>query len=250
MKSYIPNNINFRIVSSTSIAKFKQDQAYDFNEIIKQRDVITAPAREVILLEYDHWFKWIVKLEKVFLLLNEEDKNDTLIQKTDVLLRNEMDDILDIMSIYTDFFSSDLTAFINYVHRYSVETLKVAITITLKDNDIFSAFSKIVYFISVYLQQVLLALQEIELILHNKKEKIYKLHYSGFCKDTCHLSGICPIAERSKYYKDNFGKKVFVLHNHTREQMTCDCLERVKKYDIEIDHVVNEFDNVVVEETN
>jgi len=94
MKSYIPNNINFRIVSSTSIAKFKQDQAYDFNEIIKQRDVITAPAREVILLEYDHWFKWIVKLEKVFLLLNEEDKNDTLIQKTDVLLRNEMDDIL------------------------------------------------------------------------------------------------------------------------------------------------------------
>ena len=240
MKTYIPNNINFRIVSSNALAKFKQDQAYDFNELNKHRDILSAPAREVILLEYDHWFKWAVRLEKVFLLLSDDEKTYSLIQKTEAMLQTEMDDIHDVMLIYTDFFSGELTSFVNFMHRYSLESLRVAIALTLKDNDMFSAFSKIVFYISIYLQQVLLGLREIEFLLKNKEKTVGHLFYSGYCKETCHASGICPIAERSKYYKNEFGTTVFEVKNMTREKMTCDCKERVKQYDITITEIFDE----------
>ena len=240
MKTYIPNNINFRIVSSNALAKFKQDQAYDFNELNKHRDKLSAPAREVILLEYDHWFKWIVRLEKVFLLLSDDEKTDSLIQKTEAMLQTEMDDIHDVMLIYTDFFSGELTSFVNFMHRYSLESLRVAIALTLKDNDMFSAFSKIVFYISIYLQQVLLGLREIEFLLKDKEKTVGHLFYSGYCKETCHASEICPIAERSKYYKNEFGNTVFEVKNMTREKMTCDCVERVKQYDITITEIFDE----------
>ena len=243
MKSYIPNNINFRIVSSTALAKFKQDQAYDFNEINKHRDEVSSAAREVILLEYDHWFKWIVKLEKVFLLLSEDDKTDTLIQKTDVLLRTEMDDISEIMAVYTDFFSPTLTSFINFVHRYSVETLKVAFAETLSKNDMFCSFSKIVFYISLYLQQILLALQEIEFLLKNRENKIGKLYYSGWCKESCSVDGICPLAERSNYYSKNFGIEQFEIINMTAGEPSETCLNKIKGYNINIISITNQDKN-------
>lgn len=239
MKSYIPNNINFRIVSSTALAKFKQDQAFDFNEINKHRDEISSAAREVILLEYDHWFKWIIKLEKIFLLLGEDDKSEVLMQKTDVLLRSEMDDIAEIMSVYTDFFSPALTAFINYIHRYSVETLKAACAQTLQQNDMFCAFSKIVFFISLYLQQILLSLQEIEYIQKNIDTRVGQLYYSGWCKESCSIDGLCPMNERALYYKKNFNVTEFEILNISGHDISPTCLNTIKKNGIIITEIKN-----------
>lgn len=237
MKSYIPNNINFRIVSSTALSKFKHDQAFDFNEINKHRDEISSAAREVILLEYDHWFKWIVKLEKVFLLLGENDKVDTLIQKTEVLLRTEMDDISEIMSVYTDFFSPTLTAFINFVHRYSIENLKSAFSMTLSENDMFCAFSKIVYYISLYLQQILLALQEIEYLIKNKDLTTGKLFFSGWCKESCGFEGHCPIVERAAYYQKMFKISAFEITNMSSGDVPAVCLAKLKDAEIQITEI-------------
>lgn len=240
MKTYIPNNINFRIVSSNAISKFKQDQAFDFNDLNKHRDILTSAAREVILLEYDHWFKWILRLEKVFLLLGDDENISALGKKSEALLQAEMDEIHEVMSIYTDFFSGDLTNFVNFVHRYSLVSLQIAVAETLKENDMFSAFSKIVFYISIYLQQLLLSLREIELLLKYDNRGSGNLYYSGWCKQTCKMSGICPIAERSKYYKDVLNKKTFVLHNMTDEAMDCDCVERIKQHGITITEIVND----------
>lgn len=227
MKSYIPNNINFRIVSSNALAKFKNDQAYDFNEIKSKPNTYSAAAREVVLLEYDHWFKWIVKLEKVFLLLSEYDKADALSQKTCVLLQAEMDDIHEVMSVYTDFFSSDLTNFISSIHRYSTEALKSSIEYILNNHDIFSAFSKIVHLISLYLQQILISLEEYELVYsaacNFKTNDNIILYYSDWSKEIegCGES-ICPSVERARYYKTHFSVNNFVVTTYNNNEEISD----------------------------
>ena len=85
-----------------------------------------------------------------------------------------------------------------------------------------------------------MGLREIEFLLKDKEKTVGHLFYSGYCKETCHASGICPIAERSKYYKNEFGTTVFEVKNMTREKMTCDCKERVKQYDITITEIFDE----------
>lgn len=245
MKTYIPNNINFRIVSSNSIAKFKQDQSYDFFEIVKLGDLISPPAKEVILLEYDHWFKWILKLEKIFLLVTEDDSNESIYNQVELLLQSEMDDIYEIMSVYTNFFNFEFTKFIHFVHKYSLESLQRGIKDAIINNDLGVSFSKIVFYISIYLQQILMAVQEFETVLRKEEHKTADLFYSGWCREMCALSGnrcdgICPVAERAKYYNKHDGTNKFVLHNMTKDPLTADCITKVNQLDIEVIDVKNE----------
>lgn len=239
MRTYIPNNINFRIVSSNSIAKFKQDQAFDFYEIVKMGDKISDPAKEVILLEYDHWFKWIILLERSFLLLTEHDNDDKVFDQVDLMLKTEMSDIIDIMSIHTEFFDPELTKFVRFIHKYSTDALSVTIKNAIKLNDLGVAFSKIVFFISIYLQQVLFAMQEIESIDENK---ISELFYSGWCKEVCEVEdgickGICPITERAKYYSELKKCNKFIIKNITKNDLSDECVRKMEKHNIIITEI-------------
>lgn len=233
MKSYIPNNINFRIVSSNAIAKFKQDQAYDFNEINQNKNCFSGQAREVILLEYDHWFKWIVKLEKVFLMLSEDDDIELLYQKTNILLQNEMDDITEIMSVYTDYFSTELTSYMKFIHRYSFETLSGAVKTALKDNDVFSAYSRIVYLLSLYLQQVLLALQEIEQIM-KREQPVAKIFFSDWCNEALKIDNIYPLVKRVDFFKSKFNVSEFEIINHSNNVIPEACITSLKDLGISL----------------
>ena len=234
MKSYIPNNINFRIVSSNAIAKFKQDQAYDFNEINQNRNNFSGQAREVILLEYDHWFKWIVKLEKVFLMLSEDDDVDLLYQKTNILLQNEMDDITEIMSIYTDYFSTELTSFMKFIHRYSFETLSGTVKTTLQENDVFSAYSRIVYMLSLYLQHVLLSLQEVESMI-KRERSAGKIYFSDWCCEAAKIDNIYPLVKRVDFFKNKFNITEFEIINHSNTlEIPASCIIAIKNLGVSV----------------
>jgi len=66
---YAQNNINFRIVSSHTISKFKEAQAFDFNEIntAEYKDKFSKSTREIVLIEYDYWFNFLLEVERYFL---------------------------------------------------------------------------------------------------------------------------------------------------------------------------------------
>lgn len=247
MKIYIPNNIGFRIVSSNAIAKFKQDQAFDFYEIVKLKDTISASAKEIILLEYEQWFRWILKLEKIYLLISDENDKKSLIKnQITLLLKSEMDDIYETMSIYGKFFNRDLTDFINYIHRCSLETLINVINNTFETDDLGCSFSNIVFYISIYLQQILFSIQEIEGVLDKDNLKFSnKLYFSGWCKEVCLMSTsdspVCPVAERAKYYMNlSKGTNKFVILNMTKGPICDGCINKIKAQDIDIVGIKND----------
>ena len=228
MKSYIPNNINFRIVSSNALAKFKQDQAYDFNELNQNKQLFSNEAKEVILLEYDHWFKWLVRLEKIFLMLGEDENPEVLISRIDLFFNTELEDIKDVMRLHTEFFSKEITKFVENMHVTASKAFTSIVSQTLKNDAVFSAFPKIAVFISDYLQQLLMGMYEIQSILKNEKPFI-KLTTGA--NDIYKISNICFIYDRIIFFRDKYNITEFLIVNLTSNENFIECKERLKNID-------------------
>jgi hypothetical protein len=102
-----------------------------------------------------------------------------------------------------------------------------------------------VFFISIYLQQILLSVQEMEMILTGEKDTPTTLFYSGWCREVCTMHGnqclgICPIAERAKYYSKSGTSTEFVLRNMTKENLKTECIQKINNLDVKIVKIENE----------
>ncbi|UOK16804.1 hypothetical protein [Vibrio phage phiKT1024] len=75
--NFYSNNIDFRIVSSKAIEKFKNVQAFQLNQITNGKFFFKKDRKEVLLLKYDMWTRWIYEIENLFieLLSSSQSKN-------------------------------------------------------------------------------------------------------------------------------------------------------------------------------
>ena len=232
MKTYIPNNINFRIVSSNALAKFKQDQAYDFNEINQNRDTFSDASKEIILLEYDHWFKWLVRLEKVFLMA--ADDTSYLLKKVETLFVSEMEDLKDVTGVHTEYFPRESLQFTNYMHQIAYDAFGITVKKALETGEVFSAYPIIVTFISDYLQQLLKGLEELEFICKNKEQHCI-LNHTNSAVSICKLSGICFPSCRAIYFSNKYNINLFNIINHTQTEIPETCFDGVKRQNCNIE---------------
>ena len=231
MKTYIPNNINFRIVSSNALAKFKQDQAYDFNEINQNRETFSDASKEIILLEYDHWFKWLVRLEKVFLMA--ADDTSYLLKKVETLFISEMEDLKDVTEVHTEYFPRESLQFTYYMHQIAYEAFVIIIKKTLSTPIDFSAYPIIVTFISDYLQQLLKGLEELENIC-DSNNKSCDVIYTQSGVNICEQSGICFPSCRIDYFFNKYNITEFNIKNSTGSDIQQDCFQFINKPNLKI----------------
>lgn len=232
MKTYIPNNINFRIVSSNALAKFKQDQAYDFNEINQHRDTFSDASKEIILLEYDHWFKWLVRLEKVFLMA--ADDTSYLLKKVETLFISEMEDLKDVTGVHIEYFPRESLLFTNYMHQIAYDAFGIIVKKSLESGEVFSAYPIIVTFISDYLQQLLKGLEELEFICRNN-DQCGIINHTNSSVGICKLSGICFPSCRAIYFSNKYNINLFNVINHTQTEIPEKCFDGIKQQNCNIE---------------
>lgn len=234
MQTFIKNNLSFRVVSSNAIAKFKAGQAFDFNELARKNSSFSASSKETLLLEYEYWFMWLLRVEKLFLMLGEEESPKALIDQLCNSIKLEFGEIEDMMQCHPDIFEQVTIDFISVLHKSMSDALCTLIKLDLDEADMFSAFSMVTNNISDYLQEVLFSLYELEAI--SNKEPAF-LDVSTFCYKTKCDTGVCILTEKAKYFKDTFNVDKFIIKNYTSHDIEDSCMTTFAENNLSIERI-------------
>lgn len=214
MKSYIKNNIQFRIVSSNAIAKFKAGQAFDFNEITNIDSSFASATREVLLLEYEYCFKWIMRVEKLFLMLTDDEKPISLNKTLTTSIEYLFSDIEEVMSFYPELFDTKLIAYVEDYHNSYLEMMWTNITDAL-NNNVYYAYPKIVNIISTYLQQTMFILHDYDNNTISKKEFAFLSLTDPSVIRTLNTNKQCHLVNRADFFNKEFNINTFILKNYS-----------------------------------
>lgn len=207
MENYILNNIGFRISSATALSKFKAGQAFDFNELVSMKDnfSFSSASRETLLLNYDLWFKWILKLEASF-LKQEKDIMNIIMDS----LRSQYISVIDIMASHPKVFTNCIIKQIGVAHIPTNLLLDYDVREVSEENT-YVAFSKIVSAISKKLHRLLFELHEFEFAQRPGEEF---LTFTNSSLSAFNKIGMYPTIERAKFYKEEFGVSTFSIKNY------------------------------------
>jgi len=225
---YSPNNIRFRIVSSSAIARFRQDQAFDFNELINNEAYsFSAEARETLLLNYDLWFKFILRLEKVLIRNHQStEKLGALVEHIEMFAHEVVTEIDDIVRSHPTIFDSHsksshaIRKAYGLYHEYLLKLL-----LGCRGDSMYVAFPKIVNAISNCLHNLLFILHEVE----NLKKGNAFLSYTLEVDELIDALGHCPLTYRAKLYHETFGIDQFVIKNYTSGEVNDFCIDWIYK---------------------
>ena len=214
---YAQNNINFRIVSSHTISKFKEAQAFDFNEIntAEYKDKFSKSTREIVLIEYDYWFNFLLEVERYFLQCGEEKKlQSCCVPHVKPILDQVFNYIEDILVSHDELFSSSLIEYVMKIHRIAREPLTDMLN-ELEGQTIFIAFPLVAKIISAYLQMIMFSMFEFNHnVINSKMEKEKILCFTDLLDFDAKYEKIYAITERACLMKELFDVKEFAIKNY------------------------------------
>jgi hypothetical protein len=240
MKTFIRNNLAFRVVSSNAIAKFKAGQAFDFNELSRKATDFSVSSKESLLLEYEYWFRWLLRSEKIFLLLRHDETPAALDGQLCTSIGIEFEDIEELMACHGDIFDVETRQFIKFIHTVIEQAFEKILKKILLSDDIYSAFSKITGFVSNYLQFVLFSLYEFEAVRDN--EECF-FSYNTFCNEVSEASMICLLALKVAYFKEKFNITTCVIKNYTSGDVRPEHLKALEEHGVTVSRIEHVAEN-------
>ena len=237
---YTPNNIRFRIVSSCAIAQFKQDQAFDFNELINNDAYSFSPeARETLLLNYELWFKFICRLEKMMIrMMHSNDALGDLVVSMDALAKDTLMELQDVIQTHPTIFNTEspTTAVIMKAHRPFIDHI-FDVIMKSRGLSMYLAFPKIVTAISNCLHNLLFILHEVEKLKKRENENFLSMTQEIF--EIWGVTGVCPLQTRAALYSKEFDVKEFFIKNYSGRQVEPLCFDLMGQVGITIKGIDN-----------
>lgn len=215
---YTPNNINFRIVSSNALSQFKSDQAFDFNELVNNQSIVDfcVESREVLLLNYEIWFRFILKIEKMFIAHDEkatlDSSNAAFIHS---MAKDAIENIEQIMVSNPQFFGIKTREILKSANSLYHKQVFASIG-EVEGETIYMSFPRIVSAISTTLHNLLLMLQECEYLLNSDTMSRAFISYSPTVLDNKQNvpSAQDILVEKAKSYKSAFGVDSFEVKSY------------------------------------
>lgn len=234
---FYPNSIEFRIVSSKAIEKFKNVQSFQLNQLVNGKFFFAQDKREILLLKYDMWSRWLIEVENLFIELHET--SDKLRQKD-----------IDIVIALADKTSAKYESIILDEHighfepRFSkiwVESHAIAYgflidSIRKLHGTYEYAFGQIVDMLVEALQYTLVEIHELNEIFKHKDSKSIFLVGTELCRRFHNETGECLIAKRCATYKKYFDFDMVWLKNYTDHSLPDSLTSQIEACGVEIDY--------------
>jgi len=242
------NSIGFRIESSKALEKFKNVQAFQLNQIGNGRFYFNQDRREILLLEYDLWSRFLTETENFFIdMLCDHKKPKFDIESVEMIieLANKTSDKIEtiIFNDHKDFFDSMFTEIWGKLHKEVSAFILLELT-KLIDKDFIVVFKRIADVIVESMQYTLIEIYE----LHSIKCK--KDANEQICK-RCSLSKTCDIhtpflvindyistdavLSRIDIYKEYFNISKVFIKNYTEHLISPSLIEKIEAKNITID---------------
>lgn len=251
------NCIDFRIRSSKALEKWKNVQAFQLNQLSNGKFYFAPDRREILLLKYDIWSRWLYEVENLCLELAGDNKKNLSTEKDIGLIidlcEKAADTYKDIMSnansqYFDQTFLKLWIAQHEYAYQYLITVFKKLIGLPFVD-----VFAAIVDYLTIIMQYTLIEIHELDslfiqfdescndcvkAVLAGKKVDKPQLPFISIDNTTLIVfeeTGICLAAMRLKTYLDYFNFNKIYIKNYTDEQIPSDLLVRIESTGVEID---------------
>lgn len=233
---FFPNSIEFRIVSSKAIEKFKNVQSFQLNQLVNGNFYFQQDRREILLLKYDMWSRWITEIENLFIELHEQ--SDMVRQKdidTVVALAEKTAEKYEsiIKSENANHFHDEFANIWINVHSRVFEFLIDEIRSFNGSYEV--VFTKIVDLICEALQYTLTEIHELNEMFKNPEADEIFLVTTTFCRRFYKTTKSCLVAHRAQEYKKYFPFTKVWFKNYTDDKLPLGLIESIEECGLEVD---------------
>lgn len=232
------NSIDFRIVSSKALEKYKNVQSFQLNQLVNGKFYFPQEVREILLLKFDMWSRWLTEVENFFVERNghsseisEEDINTlinlaskTATKYTDIITTEETKKYFD-----QDFSSIWLESH-NHAYEFFIQDLQKL------SGGYHSAYVKIVDILCEILRYTLTELHEINEMMKDPETESAFMVISDYCIRFYKETGSCLIAKRCETYRKYFKFNTLWFKNYTNSNLPAELIENVEKNGVKVDY--------------
>lgn len=233
---FFPNSIEFRIVSSKAMEKFKNVQSFQLNQLVNGNFYFQQDRREILLLKYDMWSRWLVEIENLFIELHEtsdavrQKDIDVVIalaektaEKYEAIIRYEND------KHFHDEFANIWINVHSAAFKFLVEQIRAL------HGSYEHVFTNIVDLICEALQYTLAEIHELNEIFKNPKAEEIFLVTTSFCKRYYKTTKTCLIAYRAREYKKYFPFTNVWFKNYTDDKLPVSLIDGIEEIGLNVD---------------
>jgi len=194
-RPFVGNNIDYRIGSSASLARFKESQTYLLNQLaFNPFHKFSHTAKEILLLQFDLCFDLICELEQYLLV---EQNNISFVDIEQFLLKRE-EYFRKTITDQNGYIDLEYFDYFEKIYEISKKrNLQIFKMIFESDMNISSKFGSVVDFFIQIMNHTLYELQELDIILYSKQTPAFNLDKMS-CDMNHHIDGTCPLLERIK----------------------------------------------------
>jgi hypothetical protein len=234
---FYPNSIEFRIVSSKAIEKFKNIQSFQLNQLVNGGFYFQQDRREILLLKYDMWSRWLTEVENLFIELHEH---------SDIVRQKDIDIVLALAKKTSEKYESIILQdhpghfhdeFANvWIEVHSAAFKYIIEEIRAMNGTYEKVFTKITDLICEALQYTLTEIHELNEMFKNPEADEIFLVATPFCSKYYKSTQSCLIANRAKIYKSHFAFTKVWFKNYTDDKLPDGLIQSIEDIGLEVDY--------------
>lgn len=218
MARYQRNNIIFRIASSDAIGKFKCMQAGAFVELARKDLKFNEIAKEIVLLEYDRFSQWLLRIERICLSAGEGPMLQSLRQAIQESYREEIRVVENVLDAHPDVFCTKAVAFTRIIHGYATNLMLDRMAESMNET-VDRAFEQVVMFVTNYLQHILMSMHEFNNNYLLKNKPPFLCLVDSIVNVSTGTDRFSSMLERAKFFNTVGCGDTYALKNYASKDM-------------------------------
>lgn len=244
-----PNSINFRIVSSKSIERWKNVQSFQLGELVKGKFFFAKDRREILLQQYDLGSRFLYEVENFCIersgdenkLTTDEDVNFVLALagKTSALYKKLV--LVDNNQQFENVFLNIWLEIHETPYRYLIQEIKLLTGLPFED-----FYAKLVSTLIAVMQYTLIEIHELDMLLCKvegaqsgvfpceekltlPKDTIPFVIVTSLVDRVFAMTGTCLVCERLKVYSKYIDLEEIYLKNYTDAPVNARLIENIER---------------------
>lgn len=253
------NSIEFRIQSSKALEKFKNVQAFQLNQLINGRFFFAKDRREILLLKYDMWSRWLYEIENYFIEMSGNYSSTVTANDVDMMIKlaeKTQDAYYHIMKVeFPNEFDQTFADIWLELHSVMFPHFLNEINQTCGSHRVL-AFAHLVDVLVDIMQYTLEEIHELDAMMCKFRIRCTQCPNNVLCPQNKHQDGIDStpfiiigafadkileqtgvslVAERIEIYKKHFDMRKVFLKNYTDESISTKMIASIHNARVSID---------------
>lgn len=244
-----PNSINFRIVSSKSIERWKNVQSFQLSELVKGKFFFAKDRREILLQQYDLWSRFLYEVENFCIERSGDENKLTTVEdvnfvldlagKTSVLYKKLV--LVDNNQQFENVFLNIWLEIHETPYRYLIQEIKLLAGIPFED-----FYAKLVSTLIAVMQYTLIEIHELDMLLCKvegacpgvfpckekltlPKDTIPFVIVTSLVDRVFAMTGSCLVCERLKVYSKYIDLEEIYIKNYTDVPVNSRLIENIER---------------------